>query len=99
MTLFAKATPAAVRKAAAFIRGGGTAVFPTETVYGLGADALNAKRGGQDIRDKEKTALRPAHRARGPYARPTLARVSPGAEALMKRFWPGPLTLVLPKRK
>ncbi len=100
MTLFARATPAAVRKAAAFIRGGGTAVFPTETVYGLGADALNAKAVARIFEIKKRPRFDPliVHVASIRQAK-TLASVSPAAEALMKRFWPGPLTLVLPKRK
>jgi L-threonylcarbamoyladenylate synthase len=100
MTLFAKASPAAVRKAAAFIRGGGTAVFPTETVYGLGADALNAKAVARIFEIKKRPRFDPliVHVASIRQAK-TLARVSPKAEALMKRFWPGPLTLVLPKKK
>jgi len=100
MTLFAKVSPAAVRKAAAFIRGGGTAVFPTETVYGLGADALNAKAVARIFEIKKRPRFDPliVHVASIAQAR-TLARVSVGAEALMKRFWPGPLTLVLPKKR
>ena len=100
MTLFAKATPAAVRKAAAFIRGGGTAVFPTETVYGLGADALNAKAVAGIFEIKKRPRFDPliVHVASIRQAK-TLARVTPAAETLMKRFWPGPLTLVLPKKK
>ena len=100
MTLFVKTSPAAVRKAAAFIRGGGTAVFPTETVYGLGADALNAKAVARIFEIKKRPRFDPliVHVASIRQAK-TLARVSAGAEALMKRFWPGPLTLVLPKKK
>lgn len=100
MTLLVKASPAAVGKAAAMIRGGGTVVFPTETVYGLGACALNAKAAARIFEIKKRPGFDPliVHVASIRQAK-TLARVSPKAEALMKRFWPGPLTLVLPKKK
>jgi len=95
-----KVSPAAVRKAAAFIRGGGTVVFPTETVYGLGADALNAKAVARIFEIKKRPRFDPliVHVSSIRQAR-TLAHVGSKAEALMKRFWPGPLTLVLPKKK
>jgi L-threonylcarbamoyladenylate synthase len=95
-----KATPGAIKKAAAVIRRGGTAAFPTETVYGLGADALNAVAVARIFEIKKRPHFDPlivhvcSIRQAG-----TLARLNPGARALMKRFWPGPLTLVLPKKK
>ncbi len=100
MTFYVKASPAAVTKAAALIRGGGTVVFPTETVYGLGASALNAKAAARIFEIKKRPHFDPliVHVESIRQAK-TLARVSPKAEALMKRFWPGPLTLVLPKKK
>ena len=100
MTIFVKASPAAVRKAAATIRGGGTVVFPTETVYGLGADALNAKAVARIFEIKKRPHFDPliVHVSSVRQAG-TLAKVSAKAAALMKRFWPGPLTLVLPKKK
>ena len=99
MTLFAKTSPASILKAAALIRGGGTVVFPTETVYGLGACALNAKAVARIFEIKKRPHFDPliVHVESIRQAK-TLARVSPKAEALMKRFWPGPLTLVLPKK-
>ncbi|MBI4802455.1 MAG: threonylcarbamoyl-AMP synthase [Elusimicrobia bacterium] len=98
--MFLKATPAAVKKAAAFIRKGGTAVFPTETVYGLGADALNPEAAAKIFEIKKRPAFDPliVHVASVKQAK-MLAFVTPKAEALMKRFWPGPLTLVLPKKR
>ena len=100
MPLFLKASPAAVIKAAARIRGGGTVVFPTETVYGLGACALNAKAVARIFEIKKRPSFDPliVHVASIRQAK-TLAYVSPAAQALMKRFWPGPLTVVLPKKK
>ena len=99
MTIFAKVSPASIRKAAALIRGGGTVVFPTETVYGLGACALNAKAVARIFEIKKRPHFDPliVHVESIRQAK-TLARISPKAEALMKRFWPGPLTLVLPKK-
>lgn len=95
-----KTSQAAIRKAAAFIRGGGTVVFPTETVYGLGADALNAKAVARIFEIKKRPHFDPliVHVSSIRQAK-TLACVTSKAEALMKRFWPGPLTLVLPKKK
>jgi L-threonylcarbamoyladenylate synthase len=100
MTIFAKASPTAIKKAAAFIRVGGTVVFPTETVYGLGADALNSKAVAGIFAIKKRPRFDPliVHVASINQAK-TLARVTPRAEELMRRFWPGPLTLVLPKKK
>lgn len=100
MTAIHKATPTAVRKAALAIKRGGTAVFPTETVYGLGADALNARAVARIFEIKKRPSFDPliVHVSSIRQAE-TLARISPQARALMERFWPGPLTLVLPKKK
>lgn len=89
-----------LRQAGACIRQGGLVVFPTETVYGLGANGL------------DETACRRIFEAKGrPSDNPLILtvadrqgaeqisdRISPLAEKLMARFWPGPLTLVLPRR-
>ncbi len=95
-----KATPAAIKKAARIIRRGGTAVFPTETVYGLGADALNARAVARIFEIKKRPRFDPliVHVSSIRQAG-RLARLSPEARMLMKSFWPGPLTLVLPKKK
>lgn len=95
-----KATAAAVRKAAALIKKGGTVVFPTETVYGLGADALNPAAAAKIFEIKKRPQFDPliVHVASLRQAR-SLALVAPKAAALMRYFWPGPLTLVLPKKK
>ena len=100
MTLFVKASPTAIGKAATLIRDGGTVVFPTETVYGLGTCAFNAKAAARIFEIKKRPGFDPliVHVSSIRQAK-TLARVSPAALALMKRFWPGPLTLVLPKKK
>lgn len=91
--------PAAIAEAAAIVRAGGLVVFPTETVYGLGAHALDAGAVARIFEAKE----RPTHdplivHLRSPDEVPLVAmNVPPAAEALAARFWPGPLTLILPK--
>ncbi|MEP7117528.1 MAG: L-threonylcarbamoyladenylate synthase, partial [Acidobacteriota bacterium] len=91
---------AVIAEAAALLRDGGLVAFPTETVYGLGAHALDAKAVAGIFAAKGRPATDPliVHiaTARGLDA---LARdVSSDARALAERFWPGPLTLVVAKR-
>ncbi len=87
-----------LRQAAGLLRGGALVAFPTETVYGLGADATNAR------------AVAGIYEAKGrPSFNPLIAHVADTASALKlgqfdatalrlaERFWPGPLTLVVPK--
>ena len=89
-----------IKKAAAIIRAGGLVAFPTETVYGLGANALNATSVSRIFEVKKR-----------PFFDPIIVHISslPEIEGLVKdfgemerklaeRFWPGPLTLVLPKK-
>jgi len=93
------ATPAAIERAAALLCAGELVAFPTETVYGLGADATN------------EAAVRSVFAAKGrPADNPLIAHVADldaaqaeavfdgRAERLAARFWPGPLTLVLRRR-
>lgn len=88
-----------LREAARILKNGGLVVFPTETVYGLGANALDER------------AVRKIFEAKGrPSDNPLIVHVAEPAGAekvalvpelgieLMKRFWPGPLTLVMPAR-
>lgn len=92
--------PAAIAEAAAIIRAGGLVVFPTETVYGLGAHALETDAVARIFQAKERPASDPliVHLAAADLV-PSVARdVSADATTLMSRFWPGPLTLVLPKQ-
>ena len=94
-----RATAGAIADAAAILRAGGLVAFPTETVYGLGADATSA------------TAVAAAFAAKGrPDFNPLIIHVTDAAAAqrlvifdrraaaLAGRFWPGALTLVLPRR-
>ncbi len=90
-----------IKKAAKVIREGGIVAFPTETVYGLGADALNSRSVARIFEVKNRPRFDPliVHVCSIEMARDVVARVDELSFALMKRFWPGPLTLVLPKKK
>lgn len=87
-------------EAARVLREGGVAAFPTETVYGLGANALDAKAVARiyELKGRPSTSPLIVHVASVEMAR-TLVRTWPeAAERLAAKWWPGPLTLVLPKR-
>lgn len=92
------AGPEAVAEAAKCLAGGGLTAFPTETVYGLGADATNAEAIARLYQAKGRPSFNPliAHVADLPAAR-KIARFGTDAEKLASAFWPGPLTLVLPR--
>jgi L-threonylcarbamoyladenylate synthase len=92
------AAPEAAGVAARYLAAGGLVAFPTETVYGLGADAGNGEAIARLYVAKGRPRFNPliAHVADLPAAR-RLARFDPSAERLAAAFWPGPLTLVLPK--
>lgn len=91
--------PSSIARAVELLRAGRLVVFPTETVYGLGANAL------------DEAAVRRIFEAKGrPHSSPLIVHVAsigmarlmarewPGkAETLARRFWPGPLTIVVPK--
>jgi len=89
----------AIEAAAACLAAGGLVAFPTETVYGLGADARNGEAIARLYAAKGRPSFNPliAHVADVEAAR-GLARFDAAADALAAAFWPGPLTLVLPKR-
>jgi L-threonylcarbamoyladenylate synthase len=89
---------AAVAAAARFLAEGGLVAFPTETVYGLGADAANPAAIARLYQAKGRPAFNPliAHVGDLAAAR-RIARFDLTALALAEAFWPGPLTLVLPK--
>jgi len=89
---------AAIAEAARVLAEGALVAFPTETVYGLGADAANGAAIARLYAAKGRPALNPliAHVASAAAAR-KLARFDAAAERLASAFWPGPLTLVLPK--
>jgi L-threonylcarbamoyladenylate synthase len=97
MTRLAKASPEAIADAAACLRGGGLVAMPTETVYGLAADATSDRAVAAIYAAKERPAINPliAH-VLGIEAAREQAIFSTEAETLARAFWPGPLTLVLP---
>ena len=90
---------AALVEAAEIIRRGGLVAFPTETVYGLGADALNPAAVEKIFIAKERPHWDPliVHIAGWTMLEQVAYEVSPRARALMAAFWPGPLTLLLPR--
>jgi L-threonylcarbamoyladenylate synthase len=85
-----------IRIAAKIIRDGGIVAFPTETVYGLGADALNPKAVLSIFRAKRRPLDNPpiVHISSLREVKALAENVSPSAKRLMRKFWPGPLTLV-----
>ncbi|MFA7621274.1 MAG: L-threonylcarbamoyladenylate synthase [Aminobacteriaceae bacterium] len=91
--------PDAIDEAAQVIRAGGLVAFPTETVYGLGADGLSSAAVARIFEAKGRPADNPLilHFS-DPEAVASVALVTSEAKRLMELFWPGPLTLVLPSR-
>jgi L-threonylcarbamoyladenylate synthase len=89
---------AGIAEAARCLTAGGLVAFPTETVYGLGADASDGGAIARLYAAKGRPAFNPliAHVANAAAAR-QLGRFDAAAERLAAAFWPGPLTLVLPK--
>lgn len=100
MTTIKTASPESINEAAALLRDGGLVAFPTETVYGLGANALDGRAVAGIFAAKNRPAINPvivhvAHRADAEKYVVCDAR----AKGVMAAFWPGPLTLILPKRE
>src|SRR5262249_8694147 len=92
---------AAVQRAAELLRAGKVVALPTETVYGLAANALDRAAVGEIFRIKERPAINPVivHVADIEMARRCTANWPESADRLAAAFWPGPLTLVLPRGK
>lgn len=88
-------------RAAAVIKRGGLAAFPTETVYGLGASAFDPRAAAKIFEAKGRPHFDPliVHISDLRQLRSVAAEVPPAAARLARRFWPGPLTLVLKKRR
>ena len=97
-TRLLKPTPEALALAAELLRAGELVAFPTETVYGLGANALDPAAVLKIFAAKNRPADNPliVHIAEREQLN-GLCEVTPTAENLMDAFWPGPLTLLLPK--
>ena len=92
--------PNAVRDAAAILRRGGLLGIPTETVYGLGADALNEDAVSRIFLAKGRPQDNPLiiHVPDASWLERYCRSVPPAAYRLAERFWPGPLTMILPRR-
>src|SRR5215471_15943583 len=92
--------PQAIEIAAAALRAGELVAFPTETVYGLGADAVNERAVAQVFAVKNRPYFDPliVHLPDQASARVYATGIDYRATVLMERFWPGPLTLVLRKK-
>lgn len=86
--------------AAEMLRSGRLAAFPTETVYGLGADATNSAAVAQIFEAKQRPTFDPliVHIADRSQLSSVVSKVPEEAEILIRALWPGPLTLVLPKQ-
>src|SRR5580700_4521710 len=89
-----------ISRAAALLRAGGLVVFPTETVYGLGANALDEKAVRSIFEAKGRPLSSPliVHVASIGMARDLALEWPDQAERLARRFWPGPLTIIVPKK-
>jgi len=89
----------ALERAAGILRAGGLVVLPTETVYGLGANALDAAAVRRIFTAKQRPAWDPiiVHISDEAMLEALVERVPEAARKLMKVFWPGPLTLLLPR--
>lgn len=89
----------ALKEAAEGLKNGLLVAFPTETVYGLGADALNAQAVKKIFEAKGRPSDNPliVHIAESSQLDELVSEIPPHAKVLMERFWPGPLTLVFKK--
>ena len=96
-----KATNENITKAAEIIRNGGTVAFPTETVYGLGANGLDPVAVAKIFEIKKRPSFNPLILHINNKAQlNTICEIgSNRIETLIDKFWPGPLTLVLPKKQ
>lgn len=90
-----------ILKASDSIKSGGLVVFPTETVYGLGANALDAKAVKKIFVAKERPSYDPliVHIDSLDKISMVASHVPENAKKLAKKFWPGPLTIILPKNE
>lgn len=99
-TLILKPTKDNIELAAKIIRDGGLVAFPTETVYGLGADAMNADAVGRIYEAKGRPSDNPmiVHISRASDIGQLTRMLSPQIVEIIDNFWPGPLTIVVKKR-
>src|SRR5277367_6582604 len=97
--LTSETSRSSLKRAAEILRGGGTVAFPTETVYGLGANAFDAAAIAKIFAAKERPSWDPliVHISDTEMLRQVAASVPESAAKLIDAFWPGPLTLLLRK--
>lgn len=98
--IFTASDPSAITRAAAILREGGIVAFPTDTVYGLGANVFlpQALEKVMDAKQRPDEKSLPVLIADRDHLRKLVTRVPPSAELLIEAFWPGALTIVLPKQ-
>lgn len=91
---------AEIEEAVSAVRRGGLVIFPTETVYGVGADPANDDAVGRifALKQRPRTQALSLHLGNSPELERWADDVPEGARRLAERFWPGPLTLVVPSR-
>lgn len=89
----------ALREAGQVLKSGGLVAFPTETVYGLGGDALNRDSSRKIYEAKGRPSDNPliVHIAEMEALEDIVQEVTPQARRIAEAFWPGPLTMILPK--
>ena len=90
-----------LKKAGSIVREGGTVIFPTETVYGLGANALDANAVKKIFEAKGRPSDNPliVHVADYDGILPLVSEVNDRAKALIKHFMPGPITIIMKRSK
>lgn len=95
------ATDENIKKGAKILKEGGLVAFPTETVYGLGANVFLPEAVARIFEVKGRPRFDPliVHISRHGMVSRLFREIPPLAEMLMEKFWPGPLTLVLPKKE
>ncbi len=99
MTNIIATSPESIARAAELLRSGHLVAFPTETVYGLGANALDGQAAARIFEAKGRPSFNPliVH-VPDMQAAATLVDMNETARAVADRFWPGPLTMILPRR-
>jgi len=101
MLRIVESTPEMIEEAVRRLRGGAVVALPTETVYGLGADTFNTDALDMVFELKGRSTSKPliAHVLDASGAQEVVSKWDERCDELAKRFWPGPLALVLPKAK
>lgn len=97
-TMILGTEPSDIRAAAAIIRDGGLVAFPTETVYGLGADGMNGEAAAKIYEAKGRPSDNPmiVHISSKNDLKKLTDHITQDMKTLMDAFWPGPLTMVVP---